>query len=410
MRGVVFDLSLPRYALAKGLGRWRPSLYYGRGSCLSLRDVPAPRKPGPGWVMLEPIYAGICGTDLSTIYLSASPVMEHMGSTPCVLGHEIVARVVEASGPFREGDRVVVEPLLPCAIRGVPPCRGCSRGEPNRCEAFTRGHLAPGVMIGFHRDLPGGFGDRLVAHESQLFPVPDGVPDRRAVLTEPLAVGVHAVLKAPPTPEDRVFVIGGGMVAMSVLAALKLLGKSAASVTHMTLLPYQAEMARALGATEAIQPGTAEAVTAQVCRITGATPIQPILGDPIVVGGFDVVYDCVGTPRSLDAALRYARRGATIVLVGGAGVVNGLDWTFVWTKELRVVGTFCYGVEEVDSARRRTFQIVLDRLGDSTLAGPLDALVTHVFSLERYQDAVVANVDRGTHRSMKTVFAIGGSS
>src|SRR5688572_8966589 len=226
MRGVVFDLSLPRYALARGLGKWMPSLYYGKASCIRLADVPEPRPPGADWAGLQPVLAGLCGSDLATIFLHQSPVLEPMSSMPCVLGHEVLARVIRPVGGLKEGDRVVIDPLLPCALRGVsPPCASCRRGDYNVCESVTRGHLAPGMLIGFHRELPGGWGDRMLAHEQQLFAVPDSVPDKLAALVEPLAVGMHAVLKAPPRDEDRVLVVGSGMIGYSVMAALRLLGK-----------------------------------------------------------------------------------------------------------------------------------------------------------------------------------------
>lgn len=401
----MFDLSLARYALAKGLGKWVPSLYYGKGSCLRLDEVPEPRKPGAGWAKLAPIYAGVCGSDLATIFMHSSPALEPLSSMPCVLGHEVVARVVEPAGSLREGDRVVVDPLLPCALRGVSPaCAACARGDYNVCEAVTRGCLAPGMLIGFHRELPGSWGDRMVAHESQLFRVPDGVPDTIAALVEPLAVAAHAVLKAPPRPEDKVLVVGGGPIAFSVMAALRLLERAPAVLAHQTILEYQGAMGRELGATHTLSPARgAAALTAEVCRITGATAHQPILGDPIVLGGFDVVFDCVGSKDSLETCLRFARSGAAVVLVGAAGVLDGLDWTFVWSKELRLFGTLCYGVEVTDAKRRRTFEIVVDRLSDASLREPLDKLITHEFPLDKYQDAIVTNVDRARHKSVKTL-------
>lgn len=408
MRGVVFDLSLPRYALAKGLGRWAPSLYHGPASCLRLDEVAEPKRPGPGWVKLASMYSGLCGSDLALIYFKSTPVLQPFSSMPCVLGHEILARVTEASGSFREGDRVVVDPLLPCSLRGMSTaCAACARGEYNLCESFARGHLAPGMLVGFHRDLPGGWGDRLVAHESQLFRVPESVPDKRAALTEPLAVGVHAVLKAPPRPEHRVLVVGGGMIAFSVLSALRLLELHAQTIAQLTLYDYQAELGRALGATATILlQKDVQTTTHEICQLTGATSYQPLLGDRSVVGGFDRVYDCVGTRESLTSCLRYARAGAKVVLVGAAAEVDRLDWTYVWSKELTLVGTFCYSREASDTARRRTFEIVLDRLGDATLAGPIDRLVTHEFPLEQYREAVIANVERDRHRSVKTLFAL----
>lgn len=409
MRGVVFDLSLPRYAAAKAVGRFMPAFYYGRPSCIGLRDdLPEPRKPGAAWRRLAPILTGFCGSDLAVIYLKYSPAMSPFSSSPSVLGHEIVARLLEPSGHSREGDRVVVDPVLHCALRGVEPvCPSCARGDHGTCESFTRGHLAPGTSLGFHRDLPGGFGDQIVAHDSQILPVPDSVPDRLAVLVEPLAVAIHAIHKAPPRAQDRVLVIGGGMIAFSILAGMRLLDRRPANLTHLAWLEYQGEIGRTLGATDVVLArGGAKATGEEIGRITGAFTVDPVIGPPVLVGGYDVVFDCIGSQQSLSSALRYARAGATVVLVGNAGILEGLDWSAVWARELTIKGTVYYGREAADPARRRTFEIVLDRLTDATLAAPLERLVTHEFPLERYVDAIVANVDREKHRSIKTVFRV----
>ncbi len=413
MRGVVFDLSLTRYAAAKALGKWVPALYHGAPSCLRLADdVPEPRKPGPGWHALAPVLTGFCGSDLAVIFLKYSPAMSPFSSSPSVLGHEILGRLLEPAGALREGDRVVVDPVLHCALRGVDPvCPSCARGDTGTCESFARGHLAPGMSIGFHRDLPGGFGEKVVAHESQLFRVPDSVPDGLAVLVEPLAVATHAVFKRPPGPPDRVLVIGGGMIAFSILAAMRLLDLHPHNATLLAWLDYQGDVGRSLGATDVVvaSRGTAHVVE-EIQRITGALPHAPVIGPPVLVGGYDVVFDCIGSAESLTNAMRFARAGATIVLVGNAGVLPGLDWSNVWARELRIAGTIFYGREAADAARRRTFEIVLDRLTDAALAAPIASLVTHEFPLEKYRDAVVANVDREKFRSIKTVFRLGESS
>ena len=75
--------------------------------------------------------------------------------------------------------------------------------------------MAPGLTIGYHRSLPGGWGERLIAHESQLYPLPDQLPDRTAVLIEPLSIGVHAVLNCPPKEGEPALVIGSGPIALA---------------------------------------------------------------------------------------------------------------------------------------------------------------------------------------------------
>src|SRR5438270_785481 len=92
MRGIVFDISLARYALAKALGKQLPSLYWGPLSCLSLREVAEPPLRGPAWAKIAVDAAGFCGSDLATVLLKMSPALTPFSSFPAVLGHEIFGR------------------------------------------------------------------------------------------------------------------------------------------------------------------------------------------------------------------------------------------------------------------------------------------------------------------------------
>src|SRR5262249_7163788 len=159
------------------------------------------------WVRVRTRLGGICGSDLAIVTLRASPATSPFSSFPFVLGHENVGIVEETGAAARgvqRGERVVVNPLLACAARGIePPCRQCPAGHPSRCEGFTDGALARGMMIGTTRGLGGSWGERFVAHDSQVHRVPDGVSDEEAVLVEPFACAVHAVRSAPPAAGER---------------------------------------------------------------------------------------------------------------------------------------------------------------------------------------------------------------
>ena len=406
MRGIVFDLSLARYALAKALGKQLPSLYWGPLSCLSLRELPEPALRGPAWAKVAVDAAGFCGSDLSTVLLKMSPALSPFSSFPAVLGHEIFGRLAEVGAEaraagFREGDRVVVNPAFGCRVRGIdPPCPACATGHPATCHRAgeSAGGLAPGFSIGYHRDLPGGFADTMLAHVTQLHRVPDAVPDGRAVLTEPLSIGLHAVLHRPPRDDEHVLVIGGGMIAYAVLAALRLAGYKC-RVTQLVLVPFQAELARALGADDVIV-ATAEDAFERVIALTGARRHKPIIGREVLTGGFAVSFDCVGTPDSLRDALAYTRSQGTIVMVGACGLVPKIDLTNIWARELDIRGSYFYAPE---ADGRHTIDLALELLGGDA-ARAVDALVTHTFPLEQYQEAIVANIDRGRSKAMKTIF------
>ncbi len=406
MKGLVFDLSIPKYVLAKGLGGVYPKIHYGPGSCLSVRELTSPTLPGPEWVRLKPLMAGLCGSDMATFFFKASPQLEPFNSFPAVLGHEILAEVT-ALGPetrgVEVGQRVAVNPLLPCRLRRIqPPCKPCAAGQENGCEHTAEGCLAAGQMLGYQKDLPGGMGTEMVAHPSQLYPVPLQVSNKAGVLVEPLAVSTHAVLKAGLKDEDRVLVIGGGPVAFAALWAIRALGHRS-HVTLMATEEYQLKLARQLGADEAIRVRDDVTEAGEVARLTGAKVYTPVIGPPALSGGFEVTIDCIGSAGSVQDSLRYTRALGRVVLVGAAGILERVDWTTVWRNELTLLGSYVYGPESFRGARRHTFDLVLELLAKREATDP-SMLVTHTFPLARYQEAIEANLARGRYQSVKTAF------
>ena len=406
MQAVVFDVSIPRYALAKSLGRFSHEFYVGKVSGLSLQDIPRPALPGPEWARLKTRAAGVCGSDIGAIYLKSSPSLEPFNSFPCVLGHEILATLEEPSGDLAANTRVAVDTSLGCQVRGLDAlCRGCQEGSAYACERVAEGCFAPGMTLGFHRDLPGGFCSELVAPRHQLFAVPEALPDHVAVLTEPLAIGMHGVLRAMPKDTDHVLVIGGGMIAFATIWALRALG-SRAKITQVALLPYQLEAGTAIGADQGFLGGSDEQFCEEVQKRTGARVYKPLIGPRVFSGGFDLVIDCIGSSQSVRDALRVTRGTGTVLLLGAAATLRGVDWSFVWSRELTVRGTVGYGKEEWRGKRLHTFELVLERLASGE-APDVSKLVTHRYTLPQYKEAIIANVERGKYRSVKTIFTFG---
>ena len=402
MRAIVFDLSIPRYLVAKAVGKVALSFYDGESSCLRLRDdFEEPALPAVDWVKLRPIACGLCGTDVATVYFKHPPSASPYASFPFVPGHEVLATVVAVGSAVRgvrEGDRVVVDPWINCRVRALEPCARCATGEYQLCDRTALGPMK-GMVLGGCSELPGGFADLMVAHESQLFPVPTYVSDGRAVLAEPLAVVTHAVLRNPPSAGERVLVIGGGPIAFAGVLALAELGFDA-DITLYTLEPTHLDKALAMGAHRALcsRDGPLIDVTAELTR---APRLKPMLGPEFLAGGFDRVFDCVGSAASLADAFAVTRPGGTIVMVGAAGVMPKVDLSFLWTREIRLVGTLAYGFEERDGTRRRTFDIALDILASADR--PIEQLVTHRFAFERVRDALRANLFRAKSGAIKTV-------
>jgi threonine dehydrogenase-like Zn-dependent dehydrogenase len=170
----------------------------------------------------------------------------------------------------------------------------------------------------------------------------------------------------------------------------------------MSQLTYQKELGLKLGAHETICAADHPDLGERMKTLTGARRYRPLIGRPVFTGGFDQVFDCVGTAESLQDAFYYTRARGTIVLVGAPGELPGLDWTFVWARELTIRGALGYGVEHWQGQDIRTFDLTMQLMTEKPL--PVESLITHHFPLERYTEAIEANLDRKTHKSVKTVF------
>src|ERR687894_2309593 len=214
MLALRYNKSVPRYLLMRAGAKRIRNLETSRLSPLKLEEIAEPKLPTPEWVRVRPLLSGICGSDLGTLSSDNSPYFSPITSPPFVLGHEVFGEVAEDNSGFRAGERVVVEPALGCAVRGIElPCPYCASGRHALCVNVAKGDISPGIQTGFCHDTGGGWSrGSLVAHPTQLHRVPDAVSDEAAVAIEPLACAVHAALKVSPGPEDTALVIGAGSV------------------------------------------------------------------------------------------------------------------------------------------------------------------------------------------------------
>jgi len=412
VKAIVFDAPIPTYLLTLAAGALSRALLVGPHACTRYLDVPDPELPSPEWVRVRTRLGGICGSDLAVVSLQASPATSPFSSFPFVIGHENVG-TIEAVGPavrgFAVGERVVANPLLSCRPRGIaPPCAACAAGQPSRCAHFTDGAIAPGMLIGTTRGLGGSWGERFVAHQGQLLPVPEGVSDEAAVLVEPFACSVHAVRGALPAAGERVLVVGAGSIGLLTVAALHALAPGAA-ITVLARHGFQGEHARRLGAAEVVMSGGD--VREGLAKASGARLLPTLIGPKAVVGGFDRTFVCIGGARGVDDALNLTRAGGTVVLLGNARGLDGIDWTPLWLKELTLRGSLTYGGAPGGvpadggaahgGAGRGDFAEALALLaGGRADLGPL---VTHTFPLADHARALATAMDKRA-RSVKVAF------
>ncbi len=393
MKAIRFAAPIPTYLATLAAGRMSERLYVGSHACTRYTDVDRPRLPSARWVRIRTRMGGICGSDIGIITLHSSPSTSPFSSFPFVLGHENVGEVAEVGSEVtsvRVGDRVTANPLLCCEPRAIdPPCDACTAGAHSRCAHFTEGAIAPGMLIGTTRGLGGSWSEELVAHEGQLVRIPDAMPDESAVLIEPFACSVHAVRANLPAPGERVLVIGAGSIGLLTIAALRAIAPDA-HVTALARYEVQRAESKRLGA-DVVVPARGDYL-GPLADAAGARLLKPIIGKPVGVGGFDRTFVCIGGARGMDDAMRVTRAGGTIVLLGNASTMPGLDWTPLWLKELTVRGSLCYGTHTHASAARGAFEESAELVASGR--APIAPLLTHTFPLARYRDALRAAMDK----------------
>lgn len=347
---------------------------------------------------------GVCGSDVKQIFLDADidNPLRALISFPHVLGHEVAARVVDV-GPrvtrVKVGDRVAVSPWLPCEVRGFPKCRYCESGDLSLCQSFTKGPFADGIHAGNCADIPGGYSDRMIAHESMCFAIPEGVTDEVAALSDPFSVALHAIRKAPPKSGETVIVYGCGPLGLLTVHALARLYPDV-RVIAVDLHAYLEAFAREMGAHEYVAAGGAELVE-KIATLTKSEVRRVRFSLPWVLGGVDRVYDTVGVAETLETAVRLVKPLGTVLLVG-VGTPRRYEWTPIFFREISVVGSNAYGVEDFDEGRMHGFAHYLTLCAQKRLDPT--PMITHRFPLAAYRDAFVTARDKRRHGSVKVMF------
>jgi len=318
-----------------------------RDKRLIVADVPDPA-PGPGEVLVKTLACGICGSDLHALkhadrfaeaYVRADGTRIFDFSRDMVMGHEFCAEIVDY-GPKTDrrlpvGTRVCSMPVL-------------LRGEGRQ-------------TIGYSNDHPGGYAEYMRLTESLLLAVPNGLATEHAALTEPMAVGVHAVNKARLVPGDTALVVGCGPVGLAVIAALRVRGVH--PIVAADFSPRRRELAVLLGADVVVDPK--ETALAERWRAT------------------TVAIACVGVPGVIDQMMVSAPRGARIVVVGVCMEPDTIHPLRGISKELNLQFVLGYDAEEFAATLRHIAEgvipaapLVTGTVGVDGVAGAFEALAS----------------------------------
>ncbi|MDX6307660.1 MAG: hypothetical protein QOI06_706 [Nocardioidaceae bacterium] len=387
--------SLPRHVAAKAVGGRIPGVLSGPVAPLRLVTIEEPAVGKPGWAPLRTRLSGVCGSDLGALSGRTSLYFSALVSLPLVPGHEVVAELLADCEDIPAGTRVVVDPILQCAARGVDPCDACRVGSTNRCDRITVGHLSPGLQTGFCADTGGGWGEQLTAHRSQLHGVPDELSDEQAVLIEPIACAVHTALRAKVGRGEHVLVSGAGSVGLLATLALRSL-TDAGQITVVAKHGHQRELARALGATDVVAP---DEVLRGVRRSTQAFHVKPQFGSSYLLGGVDVAIDAVGSKQSLETALHATKAGGRVVM---SGMPRGADLSAAWFRELEVIGAYASARREPGADGRGAFDIATELAGEAMLKEIAGAVVS--YPLHRWREALDHAHSAGRLGTVKVAF------
>ncbi len=296
-----------------------------RNGHIAVEDLPVP-EPGAGEVLVRTLACGICGSDLHLFKHGAAMMRlaEQLGAVPdnltdgLVMGHEFVAQIVRF-GPNTQrqlhvGDRVCAVPFL--QIDGLP------------------------VSIGASSRTLGAYAEYFLLNESGLIPIPDGVPTEAAALTEPLAIGVHAVAKGRVRRDDIAIVIGCGPIGLACIAVLRQHG-----VERIVAADFSAkrrELASLVGASEVIDARERSAF------------------DSVGPSDAAVIFECVGAPGMIDQIVKRAPIGARVVIAGICSEEDRFLPLLATTKELCLQFVSFYRPEEFNAALRMLANGVVD--------------------------------------------------
>lgn len=375
-------------------------------SHLALTEVATPDLPSEDWVVVKSKIAGICGSDLGFLQGKPMPAAEPYFQLPVIPGHELFGEI-EAVGKrvkgFRNGQRVSVDPSLGCKERGFKKlCLQCRNGNLGICERLAEGCLKPGILIGICRDTGGGWGEYFVAPSYRLHPVPDKIDDDEASLVEPFAVCLRAVLNNPPLRKELVVVIGAGTIGLMNIAALKAV-EPTCRVACIAKYPFQAKLARKLGA-EYVIDAQGDDVMNRIGELAQTKVHKLSDGGALLAGGVRVVYDTITSSTTINQALRMTLGKGVVVILGLAALPEGVDWTPIWLKEIKVIGSLTYGTEVFKGKSADTFaravELLAKRKADLTPVKP------RKYPLEQYREALIESASKKTSGVVKVSFAL----
>jgi threonine dehydrogenase-like Zn-dependent dehydrogenase len=333
-----------------------------RGKKIVADDLPN-LTPGAGQVLVKTLACGICGSDLHA--LEHADEMAKLGaeagapvlmdpSRDIVMGHEFCAEIIEfgqhTMKKLKPGQRVCSMPIVL--------------------------HSSGIAAVGYSNDFPGGYAENMLLTEGMLLPVPDGLPTEMAALTEPMAVGAHAVAMGKPTKVDAALVVGCGPVGLAVIASLRLLGIG--PIVAADFSPKRRGLAEKLGADEVVDPAKVKPMEAWQKKSGGRQAL---------------IFECVGVPGVINDLMKDAPRAARIVVAGVCMQMDSFRPMFGINKELSLQFVLGYTPDE--------FKNTLHALADGKI--PAEPMITGRVGIDGVAQAFGTLKDPEAHAKILVV-------
>lgn len=328
---------------------------------IEFREIPTP-EPGRGQALIKIMEIGVCGSDIH-VYHGEHPFTSY----PVTQGHEVsgvIERLGEGVEGLSVGQKVTIQPQVVCG-----ECWPCRNGKYNLCESLK--------VMGFQ--TTGVASEYFAVDAEKVTPLPEEMSLEEGAMIEPLAVAVHAVRRAGDVKGKDICVLGAGPIGILVAQAAKGLGAGRVMVTDVSSL--RLEKARECGADTVVN--TRE-------RDFGEAFVEFFGPDKA-----DVIYDCAGNDITMGQAIKYARKGSTIILVAVFAKMANIDLAVLNDHELDLNTSMMYRSEDYEKA------IELVREGKVQLM----PLLSKRFPFKEYLDAY-KYIDENRESTMKVLIDV----
>ena len=310
-------------------------------------------------VLVRPVFTGICGSDIH--YFRHGYCGQYKPLYPFALGHEfagVVERVGQQVQGLAVGDRVAVDPSMPCGT-----CHHCRSGQYNLCLSMRYFGSAS-----CHPHIDGSMSQFVVVPAVNCYVLPPQMPMEHAALLEPLCVALHAVRQAGHVSGKSVFIAGGGPIGQLILRVLKAFGTYSITVSDV------------------------DAFARGFALKSGASAVV----DPLVesewkgMADFDVAFEASGNPAALSNALHVVKRGGDVVLVGTLPETFSISGNVIMNRQLRLLGSFRFA---------HVFEEALKLVASGIIE--LDGIVTATFSFDDIPLAFQQALEKNGHMKIQ---------